>query len=129
MRDRGEVRAVGLDQQTIVGALGRGGADVVGALERDDPGEAEVRPSVEGASRFVGTAGEAVEDEPLRDALRIEHVERVVPGVTGVDHERQADVVRQGDLGGERLALSRTGRVVVVVVEAALADRHRVGVR
>ena len=67
-------------------------------------------------------AGEAVEHRPLGHALGGEHVERVVPRLAGVDHQGQAVAVGEGDLGGERLALRLSRRVVVVVVEAALAD-------
>ena len=42
-------------------------------------------------ARLVGPAGEAVEHRARRDALGVEDVERVVPRLAGVDHERQAD--------------------------------------
>ena len=65
-----------------------------------------------------------MEDGPRRDALGLEDGERVVPGLSGVDHQGQAVGVAQPDLGGEHLALHVPGRVVVVVVEPALADGH-----
>ena len=40
-----------------------------------------------------------------------------------MDHERQPDLVRHLDLGGERPPLGVARRVVAVEVEAALADR------
>ena len=51
-----------------------------------------------------------------------EDVERVVPGLPGVDDQGQAVAVGQLDLAGEGLALHGPGRMVVVVVEAALPD-------
>ena len=57
-----------------------------------------------------------------------EHVERVVPRLAGVDHQRQGVLVGEGDLGGERLTLRVAWRVVVVVVEPALPDRQGVAV-
>ena len=42
-----------------------------------------------------------------------------------MDHEWQPQLVRHRDLGGEGRALSIPRRVVVVVVEAALADGNR----
>ncbi len=41
-----------------------------------------------------------------------------------MDHERAVELVGQGDLGPERRLLGGAGRVLVVEVEAALADRH-----
>ena len=102
-------------------------ADVFGALERDDPEKLRYPPRSSALPRLVGTAGEAVEHEPRRDAGTVEHIERVVPGITGVDDERQVEVDGQGDLGGEHVALGVAWRVVVVVVEPALADRHGAG--
>ena len=46
-------------------------------------------PQVEAPAGLVGAAGEAVEDRARRHALGGEDVERVVPRLAGVDHERQ----------------------------------------
>ena len=72
-------------------------------------------------------AREAVEDRPLGHSLVLEDRERVVPRLSGVDDESQAVAIRQGDLGGEDVALDIARRVVVVVVEPALADGHDAG--
>ena len=72
-------------------------------------------------------AGEAVEHRAWRHALGVEHGERVVPGLAGVDHERQVVLVGEADLRREHLALHVAGRVVVVVVEPALAHGHDPG--
>ncbi len=74
--------------------------------------------------RLVGAAGEAVEHGVLGGALGGEHVERVVPGVAAVDDQWQVELMGELDLFGEGLALDVTWRVLVVVVEAGLADRH-----
>jgi hypothetical protein len=68
-----------------------------------------VSTQVEAPARLVGAAGEAVDDGALGHALGAEHVEGVVPGVAGVDHERQPVRVGQGDLGREHLALHLPG--------------------
>ena len=60
-------------------------------------------------------------------ALGVEDGERVVPRLAGVDHQGQVALVGQGDLGGEHVPLHRAGRVVVVVVEPALAHGHHPG--
>ncbi len=65
-------------------------------------------PSDSARSRFVGSAGEAVEHGALGNARVFEHAERVVPRVAGVDHEREAELSRQCDLrGGTRLPARR----------------------
>ena len=69
-----------------------------------------------------------MEDGAFGDAFGGEDVEGVVPGVAGVDHERQAELVGQADLLGECRALGVAGRVVVVVVEPGLADGDDLGV-
>lgn len=50
---------------------------------------------------------------------------RVVFSIAGVDNDRPAFLTRERELSREGSALCLTRRVVVVVVEAALADRHR----
>ena len=48
----------------------------------------------------------------------------VVVGVAGMDDERQLGLARRRDVPEERRPLRLAGRVVVVVVEPGLADRH-----
>ena len=50
-------------------------------------------PRTSARSRFVGPAGEAVEHRALGNARVVEHAERVVPRVAGVDHEREVELV------------------------------------
>ena len=58
----------------------------------------------------------------------VEHVERLVPGVAGVDHEREIEPMGESDLRCECLALDVPWRVVVVVVQPCLADGDDPGV-
>ena len=57
----------------------------------------------------------------------LEHRERLVIRVAGVDHERQAQLVGQLDLRGEHPALVVGRGVVAVEVEADLAQRDHPG--
>ena len=58
-----------------------------------------------------------------RHPRALEHRERLVVRVAGVDHERQAQLVGQLDLRGEHAALVVGRGVVAVEVEADLAQR------
>ena len=66
VRNRREVRAVGLDEDPVGGRERGRGAHVVGRLERHDAAERQVAVAVERGARFVGAAGEAVEDRARR---------------------------------------------------------------
>ena len=65
---------------------------------------------------------------PLGRALRVEDVERLCPRIAGVDDQWQRSLVGELDLRGERRALLGSWRVVVEVVEPALADGDDVGI-
>ena len=65
-----------------------------------------------------------MQDHPQPVGVRVEHRERVVVGRPGVDDQRLAGGAGQLDLGLERPLLILARRVVAVVVEAGLADRH-----
>lgn len=95
-------------------------------LERDNSAEGDV-PA--GRERFVR--------ERVRSRVTVKHALHtggssltdhragVVLGVAGVNDERTIELVSQGQLRGERRALAVARRVVIVVVEAALADGNR----
>jgi hypothetical protein len=68
---------------------------------------------------------DAPRSRPRRHALGVEDVERVVPRLPRVDHQREIQPPGHRDLGCERVALDVPRRVVVVVVEPALADGDR----
>jgi hypothetical protein len=48
-------------------------------------------------------------------------------GVAGVDHQRQAGLAGGGDMSAEALLLGVTRRIVIMVVEPRLPDRHHLG--
>ena len=96
---------------------------VGGGLERDDAGEADERARVRGSVR--ASSGPPVKQWKIvcvGHALGAQHVERVGPRLAGVDHQRQLQLVGERICVDERCTLHVTGGVVVVVVEAALAD-------
>src|SRR6185503_1787169 len=90
--------------------------------------ERQVETEVEAARRFVRPSREAVEDaaDP-RGAIVAQDRQRVVPGFSRVDDDRQPDLARQVDLIAEGAALVLAGREIVVVIEADLADGDRLG--
>ena len=58
----------------------------------------------------------------LGRALVVEDLEGVVPGLACVDHQGQVPSVSETDLCTEDLGLDVARRVVIVVIEAGLAD-------
>ena len=52
-----------------------------------------------------------------------EDLGRVVLGVAGVDHQRQAGLARRLDMRLEALALGGPVGLVVIIIEPAFADR------
>ena len=99
--NRREVRAVGLNEHPVHWAHGRGSLDIWRTLECDDARERQVGADVEAALGFLGAAREAVQDGPRRDPLSREDVERVGPGIAGMDHQRQVVLVGELDLLGK----------------------------
>ena len=61
---------------------------------------------------------------PFVDALLLQQRRRLVVRLAGVDDDGQVELAGQTDLGPEHLALDVPRRVVVVEVEADLADGH-----
>ena len=123
VRHRREVRAVGLDEQPVERARARPRPARRSALLNVTMPEKLTKAPRSRQRR--ASSGPPVKQWKIGaggDALGGEDVERVVPRVAGVDHERQLVLVGERDLGGERVPLRVAGRVVVVVVEAALAD-------
>ena len=53
----------------------------------------------------------------------LEDARHVGVGLARMDDQRQAGLARRGDMGAEALLLRVARRVVVVIVEAGLADR------
>jgi hypothetical protein len=52
-----------------------------------------------------------------------DHRPRVILCIAGVDNDRLAGFLREGELLSERTALLESRRIVIVVVETAFADR------
>ena len=85
-------------------------------------------PASQAPVGLLGPAGEAVQHRAFGNAFGIEHVEQVGPGVAGVNDQCEVVRVGQPDLRRERVALGGTRRVLVVVVESALAHRDHCAV-
>ena len=117
MGNRREIGRIGFDEQPIGGRAGRG-TQFVRRLERDDAGEAEEGAEVEALAlprhrrrwKMV-----------RRCLLGPQDVERVVPPRVWMTSGKVA-FVGELDLRGEHVPLHGPGRVVVVVVQAALTD-------
>ena len=112
------------------GQSGGGGAHVGGGLEGDDAGERQVGARVEAPAGLVGTAGEAVEDGALRARPRRRARRRCRPtppgcGSRAARSRSWARPIWAANAGPLHVAR----RVVVVVVEAALADGHDAAAR
>ena len=89
------------------------------------PRDRDERAAVETRPRFVGAAGEAVDDRALRHALGVEHVEASRPTRRGCARRARGRVLWPTRSGAANISLLRVGRrVVVEEVEPALADRH-----
>ena len=125
MRDRCEVRCVGLDEDAIVW---NGAYHVVAGpvLEGHDAAEGYVPTGVERCSRECEAAGVAVKNAAHSFPSRLaNHCIGIVVRVARVDHYRQVEPLRELELQRECAALKIARRVVVVVVEAALSDGNR----
>ena len=122
VRHRGEEGRIGLDEQAVERAVHDHLAQLLGVGEGDDAAEGQEGADPQALFCLLLAAAEAVEDRPRGNPLLLEYREGLVPGLPGMDHERQAVAVRQLDLGGEHVTLNSPGRVVVVEVEPALAD-------
>ena len=125
---RGQVGRVGLDQQPVERAQRGGRPHVVGRPKVTMPLKDRQAPRSRHGRASSGPPVKQWNTVRARHALGVEDGEGVVPGLAGVDHQGQVVRVGQRDLGRERLALRGAGRVVVVVVEAALPHRHHLGV-
>src|ERR1019366_988951 len=122
IRNWREIWRVGFHQQTVVGNESQQ-VVVDPLLECDDAAERNV------PSRFEGRVGEgmrarkAVQDAAdARSAGLAYHRCGIVLGLARVHDDRASSLARERELRGEGAALERARRVVVVVVEPALAN-------
>ena len=124
---RREIRRVGLDQQPLRGHPKR--RHPQGLRLRIGDVARERDPPVRMREALLDPVGhrEAVQDHAQAAGVGLEQSQRVVLGRSGVDHQRLADRARQRDLGPEGALLVVARRVVAVVVQAGLADRHALG--
>ena len=125
--DRREVRRVGFDEQPI--ARHEPEKVIVNPFfESHYPAKRHVPPGIKGGLREAVRAGVAVHDT---DDAKVPGVadERpsLILSVPRVNDHRLLQLGRQHDLSAECGALRFSRRIVVVVVEAALTDRHCAG--
>ena len=126
VRRRGQVGAVCLGQDALGRHAGGGGAERAGGRIGDVACKRAVVVALDRLVQAVDRA-EAVQDN--RHPRPLEHPEGVVVGRARMDHERHRKLVGKLDLGLEHPRLDVMRGVVAVVVEPALADRHRPWVR
>ena len=120
-----EIRRIGFDKQTIRGYETEQRV-VHPFLECHDSAERDKPAGVDRELRERMTPGVAVQHtDHARGFGLANHRPGVIFCVAGVNHQRLAHFAGQSNLRGERSALRVTRRVVVVVVQAALANRHR----
>ena len=122
MWHRREIRRVGLDEQTVERTRRDGLSHLLGALEGRNATEGEEGAELDEPGRLARSAAEAVDHRALGQPLFLEDREGVLPRVAGVHDERKVEPFRERDLLGERRTLRRSWRVLVEVVEAALAN-------
>ncbi len=123
LRDRREIRAVRLHEDSVERCPLRNVLDGERSLERDDAREREIEAEVQGARRERAIFAEAMDDAAdVGGTFAFEDLERVGRGATRVNHDRLLHVAREVNQARERLSLYVARRVVVVVVESDFAD-------
>ena len=87
-------------------------------------------PSAMARRARSATAGKAMQHgrEGALPCFLFEDARHVVVGVARMDHQRQPGFARRRDVAAKAALLRLARRVVVVIVEAGLADRHDLGV-
>ena len=123
----GEIGSVGLDQQSIERNHPRGFPRRLGFGKSEHAAEAEMEPEIERLPRLGRSAGEAVEDA-FALVVFAQDLNRVAPGFARVDDDRLAGGLRHLELPEEHGPL-RVGGLIVMVVEADLAEREHFGMR
>ncbi len=125
MGHRRQVRGVGLDQEAVERHRAHGLAQRLGLLEGHDARERDEKAEIQGFLREVRRAGETMKnagDSAFLDGAA-ENFCSIILGFAGVDDQRQPGLPGGIDMRLEPLALGRSFRIVVMVVETALADR------
>ena len=128
VRDRGQVGGIGLDQYPVVGNCAD---DVIPSPvpEGDDTAEGDVPTSVQGDSRQVDATCVAVQHtDHVLPARLAHHGDSVLICIPRVHDDGARMSFREFELHRERAPLLITGRIIVVIIEAALSDSYRPGV-
>ena len=78
-----------------------------------------------GAPGKIGPSGETMQHgrEGTPPRFFLEDARRVVVGVAGVNHQRQAGFARGRDMGAETALLRVAWRIIVMIVESGFAER------
>jgi hypothetical protein len=122
-RDRREIGRVGFDQQPV-GRHKPEQLDISPLLECHDSAERHVPARGDGVLRETVRSGVAVEDTDYTGRPRLSDEQAgVVLRLPGMNDNWPSHLGGESNLRRKRGALSLARRVVVVVVEAALADR------
>ena len=124
-RHRGEIRRVGLHQQTLGRNVARDLAQFIGSREGQDPRETDI-PAHRDRRLRQGARG----TEAMQQKGEIAAVVAFFPqdqgdigvGVAGVDGQRQPGQARATDMGAEVFPLHLARRTVVEVIQSGLAD-------
>jgi len=122
VRDRSEIRGVGLDQKAIAGDETKE-LVVCPFLERDDAAEGDVPSDGQRRLRQCVGAGEAMQypAHAVRASFE-DHGGGIVFSLAGVDDDGAIDPFGECQLGGENSALNVARRVIVVIVQSAFTD-------
>jgi hypothetical protein len=126
VRDRGEERRIGLDQQPLRRQRLRRFLQVLRVPEGDDSRDGDEETEIERLAGEIGAGGEAMDDageRPLPHLLG-QDPRRILFRVAGMDDQRQPGLPRGADMGAEAGALPLAIAMIVIIIEAALADRH-----
>ena len=126
MRHRSKKWGVGFDQHVFGRAPLRRFAHIVCGFERDDARKRKISTPLYASACFWFAASEAMEDGSWRRALRIKHIEGVVPRFARVNNKRQVQFVRKLYLLCESFTLNCSVRMVVVIIKAAFTNANNI---
>src|SRR5439155_11720382 len=119
VRNRRQVRGIGLDDKRLQPETGDDLAQGLRILERHDAGERDEKAEVDARARLVESPAEAVQDAagPVPARSLLEDGQEVCPGFPAVDRDRKPALARHVELAAEDRPLDVAARVIVVVVE------------
>jgi len=123
--NRREVGRVGLCKNSVIGNEPEERI-VIPFLECDDPGKRHIPPHFDRRLRELMRAGVTVEHADDTGTSRFgDHRSRVILCIPRVHDYGPAQLASECQLRGKRATLFLPRRIVVMVVETALSDRHR----